>query len=110
VLVGPKSNPAGIKGMKDVTEAFKAIMAKATLFISRDDRIFGRPPPSISTETKDLGIARSVNAGRCAEHGAGVERVCITQGQHRRSQDRRYDTRTFALTSTTASSFHRRYR
>jgi len=37
VVVGPKSNPAGIKGMKDVTEAFKAIKAKA-IFISRDDR------------------------------------------------------------------------
>lgn len=34
----PKSNPAGIKARKNVTEAFKAIKAKATLFISRDDR------------------------------------------------------------------------
>jgi len=38
VLIGPKSDPAGIKGMKDVTQAFKAIKAKATVFISRGDR------------------------------------------------------------------------
>ena len=29
VLIGPKSDPAGIKGMKDVGAALKAIMAKA---------------------------------------------------------------------------------
>src|SRR5215468_5967994 len=38
VLIGPKSDPAGIKGMKDVAEAFKAIKAKAIPFISRGDR------------------------------------------------------------------------
>jgi tungstate transport system substrate-binding protein len=38
VLIGPKSDPAGIKGMKDVGQAFKTIMAKQTSFISRGDR------------------------------------------------------------------------
>src|SRR5215475_1488227 len=38
VLIGPKSDPAGIKGMKDVAEAFTAIKAKAIPFISRGDR------------------------------------------------------------------------
>ena len=28
VLIGPKSDPAGIKGMKDVAEAFKTIKDK----------------------------------------------------------------------------------
>ena len=37
VLIGPKSDPAGIKGMKDVAEAFTAIKAKAIPFISRGD-------------------------------------------------------------------------
>jgi tungstate transport system substrate-binding protein len=37
-LIDPKSNPAGIKGMEDVAEAFKAIKAKATRFMSCDDR------------------------------------------------------------------------
>jgi len=38
VLIGPKSDPARIKGMKDVGAALKAIMAKNAPFISRGDR------------------------------------------------------------------------
>jgi len=38
VLIGPKSDPAGIKGMKDVGAALKQIMAKGAPFISRGDR------------------------------------------------------------------------
>ena len=38
VLIGPKSDPAGIKGMKDVGAALKAIMSKGAPFISRGDR------------------------------------------------------------------------
>ena len=38
VLIGPKSDPAGIKGMKDVKQAFKTIMAKQAAFISRGDK------------------------------------------------------------------------
>src|SRR5215471_12368809 len=38
VLIGPKSDPAGIKGMKDVTQALKTIKSKGAPFISRGDR------------------------------------------------------------------------
>jgi len=38
VLIGPKSDPAGIKGMKDVAKAFQTIKAKEAAFISRGDR------------------------------------------------------------------------
>ena len=38
VLIGPKSDPAGIKGMTDVAEALKAIKSKGAPFISRGDR------------------------------------------------------------------------
>jgi tungstate transport system substrate-binding protein len=38
VLIGPNSDPAGIKGVTDVTEAFRTIKAKASPFISRGDR------------------------------------------------------------------------
>ncbi len=38
VLIGPKSDPAGIKGMKDIAEALKTIKAKQAPFISRGDR------------------------------------------------------------------------
>jgi tungstate transport system substrate-binding protein len=38
VLIGPKSDPAGIKGMSDIAAALQAIKAKAASFISRGDR------------------------------------------------------------------------
>ncbi len=38
VLIGPKSDPAGIKGSKDISAALKAIKAKAAPFISRGDK------------------------------------------------------------------------
>ena len=38
VLIGPKSDPAGIKGKTDAIEALKTIKAKAAPFISRGDR------------------------------------------------------------------------
>src|SRR5689334_24866450 len=38
VLIGPKDDPAGIKGMKDVGAALKQTMAKGAPFISRGDR------------------------------------------------------------------------
>ena len=37
VLVGPKEDPAGIKGMKDPAEALKIIKKKKALFFSRGD-------------------------------------------------------------------------
>ena len=38
VLIGPKSDPAHIKGMKDVAKAFQIIKDKQATFISRGDR------------------------------------------------------------------------
>jgi len=38
VLIGPRSDPAGIKGMNDITSALQAIKAKTAPFISRGDR------------------------------------------------------------------------
>jgi tungstate transport system substrate-binding protein len=38
VVIGPKDDPAGVKGMKSVTDAFKAIKTKQAGFISRGDR------------------------------------------------------------------------
>lgn len=37
ILVGPKEDPAGIKGDKDIVAAFKAIAGKPAKFISRGD-------------------------------------------------------------------------
>src|ERR1700690_1564478 len=38
VLIGPKSDPAGIKGMKDVAKAMQTIKDKQAPFISRGDK------------------------------------------------------------------------
>lgn len=38
VLIGPKADPAGIKGGKDIAVAFKAIKDKAAPFVSRGDK------------------------------------------------------------------------
>src|SRR5919197_3206209 len=38
VLIGPKSDPAGIKGSKDIVAALDAIKTKRAPFISRGDR------------------------------------------------------------------------
>jgi tungstate transport system substrate-binding protein len=38
ILVGPASDPAGVKGTKDIVAAFKTIKEKKAPFISRGDR------------------------------------------------------------------------
>ena len=38
VLIGPKADPAGIKGTKDIAAALKTIQAKASPFVSRGDK------------------------------------------------------------------------
>jgi tungstate transport system substrate-binding protein len=38
VLIGPKNDPAGIKGTKDIAAAFKTIKAKSATFVSRGDK------------------------------------------------------------------------
>ncbi|WP_458760150.1 extracellular solute-binding protein [Afipia sp. TerB] len=38
VLIGPKNDPVGIKGTKDIVAALKAVKAKEAPFISRGDR------------------------------------------------------------------------
>ncbi len=38
ILVGPKSDPAGVKGSKDIVAALTAIKSKAAPFVSRGDK------------------------------------------------------------------------
>ena len=47
VLIGPKADPAGIKGTKDVAKALQDIKEKQACFVSRGDRS-GTQPSSIS--------------------------------------------------------------
>jgi tungstate transport system substrate-binding protein len=51
VIVGPASDPAGIKGMTSAAEAFKKIAAEKGIFISRGDKS--------GTHTKELAIWKS---------------------------------------------------
>jgi tungstate transport system substrate-binding protein len=55
VLIGPKSDPAGIKGMKDVSLALKTIKDKQAPFISRGDKS-GTHIAELSLWNKDAGI------------------------------------------------------
>ncbi len=55
VLIGPKSDPAGIKGMNDIAKAFKNIKDKAATFISRGDRS-GTHLAELVLWNKDVGI------------------------------------------------------
>jgi len=55
VLIGPKSDPAGIKDMKDVARALKTIKDKAATFISRGDRS-GTHLAELMLWNKDVGI------------------------------------------------------
>jgi tungstate transport system substrate-binding protein len=71
VLIGPKSDPAGIRGMGDVAAALQAIKAKAAPFISRGDRS--------ATHIKELDLwkAAGVDIAKdkghwCKEIGQGM--------------------------------------
>jgi len=46
VLIGPKEDPAGIKGMKDVAKAFRIIKEKRKHVLSREATSPGRISPS----------------------------------------------------------------
>jgi tungstate transport system substrate-binding protein len=62
VLIGPKSDPAGINGMKDVAKAFKTIKDKQAPFISRGDRS-GTHMAELALWNKDAGIDIEKNEG-----------------------------------------------
>jgi len=55
VLIGPKSDPAGIKGMKDIAKALQTIKDKQADFISRGDRS-GTHIAELALWNKDAGI------------------------------------------------------
>jgi tungstate transport system substrate-binding protein len=55
VIVGPPSDPAGIKGMKSAADAMKAIAAKGALFMSRGDN------SGTNAKEKDLWKKAAVN-------------------------------------------------
>jgi tungstate transport system substrate-binding protein len=61
VLIGPNSDPAGIKGMRDVAAALQAIRAKAAPFISRGDHS--------GTHIRELDLWKAAGIGIAEDHG-----------------------------------------
>jgi tungstate transport system substrate-binding protein len=61
VLVGPNSDPAGIKGTKDIGAALKTIKAKGAPFISRGDRS--------GTHSAELRLWKGAGIDIAKDHG-----------------------------------------
>lgn len=67
VIVGPSSDPAGVRGMESATQALQAIADKGSLFISRGDES--------GTHRRELGLWKGVGldpSGRSWYQEAGV--------------------------------------
>ena len=62
VLVGPKSDPAGIKGMTDIAKALETIKERGATFISRGDNS-GTQMFELALWNKDVGINIQEQAG-----------------------------------------------
>jgi len=77
VIVGPDDDPAGIKGMKDVTKAFATIAKSHSTFISRGD--------DSGTNKKELRIWKAANIKPKGEWyraaGQGMGRVLTMAGE-----------------------------
>jgi tungstate transport system substrate-binding protein len=79
VLIGPKSDPAGIKGSRDIVAALKAIQAKAAAFVSRGDRS-GTHQAEL-TLWRDAGIDLAATRGSWyREIGQGMGAALNTAG------------------------------
>ena len=63
VLIGPKGDPAGVKGMKDVAKALQMIKDKQAPFISRGDRS-GTHLAELALWNKNAGIDIEKEKGR----------------------------------------------
>jgi tungstate transport system substrate-binding protein len=73
VLIGPKSDPAGIKGTKDIARALQMIKDKQAPFISRGDRS-GTHIAELALWNKDAGIDIENDNGAWYESiGRGME-------------------------------------
>ena len=67
ILVGPKSNAAGINGTKDIAAALKAIKAKGVTFISRGDKS--------GTHAAELDLWRAAGIDIAKERGPWYKEI-----------------------------------
>lgn len=72
VLVGPKADPAGVTGGKDIATALKAIAAKAAPFVSRGDRSGTHSAELRLWKTAGIDIAKYKGAPWYREIGQGM--------------------------------------
>ena len=95
VLIGPKSDPAGIKGMTDIAKALEAIKAKGATFISRGDRSGTHVAELDLWKAAGVDIAKEKPTrarplvprdrsghGRGAQHRIGLERLRAGRPRH----------------------------
>lgn len=67
ILVGPKTNPAGINGTKDIVAALKAIKAKEIAFISRGDKS--------GTHIAELGLWKAAGIDVARDRGTWYKEI-----------------------------------
>ena len=67
VLIGPKDDPAGIKGLKDVAKAFQIIKEKQACFVSRGDHS--------GTHIAELNLWKAANTDIEKERGAWYKSI-----------------------------------
>jgi tungstate transport system substrate-binding protein len=67
ILIGPKSDPAGIKGANDIVAALKALKAKGVPFISRGD--------NSGTHQAELNLWKLAGIDIAAEKGAWYKEI-----------------------------------
>jgi len=67
VLIGPKRDPAGVKGSKDIVAALKTIKAKAAPFISRGDKS--------GTHTAELNLWKAAAIDIAVEKGPWYKEI-----------------------------------
>jgi tungstate transport system substrate-binding protein len=79
VLVGPKSDPAGIVGGKDITAALKAVAAKSASFVSRGDKSGTHSAELALWKRAEIDPTRA-NTGWYREIGQGMGAALNTAG------------------------------
>jgi tungstate transport system substrate-binding protein len=72
VLIGPKSDPAGIKGSKDIVAALKAIKGKSSPFISRGDKSGTHSAELALWKAAGIGVAGADKGDWYKEIGQGM--------------------------------------
>lgn len=67
VLIGPKSDPAGVKGAKDIAKALQTIQQKQAAFVSRGDRS--------GTHSAELSLWKTAGVDLAATKGAWYREI-----------------------------------